>query len=252
MAVGASALLLCDSECPVTEVMTYWERQDILGDANFDYADGGCDHPGDFDYDDPRDYEEWCDWNDTEKVEGYYHPDHLHEDGGFVYFKDAFEPELDQVVPSGDVYAAAQVVFQPAELPSLHEFSALPPCDATVGFGDSVIDACDTALDTVIHYRVVHPVEPSAIHLSVLPHLCCDSESDLREISIPLQNWIDKPKYELSDLTSQSVVENDLEGARTWSDPVLIQTNFPDKGGSRYGPAGSGAPTFRPYLGFCQ
>ena len=114
--MGASAPLLCDSECPVTEDMTYWERRDILGDDSYDYADGVCDHPGDFDYDDPRDYEEWCDWNDTEMVEGYYHPDHLQEDGGFVYFKDAFEPEFDQVVPS--VYAASQVVFQPAELPS--------------------------------------------------------------------------------------------------------------------------------------
>ena len=116
MAVGASAPLLCDLECPVMEDMTYWERLDILGDDIYDNADGGCDNPGDFDYDDPWDYEEWCDWNDTETVEGYYHPDHLHEDGGFVYFKDAFEPELDQVVSSGDVYAAAQVVFQSADV----------------------------------------------------------------------------------------------------------------------------------------
>ena len=81
MTMGASAPLLCDSECLVTEDMTYWERRDILGDDSYDYTDGVCDHPGDFDYDDPRDYEEWCDWNDTELVEGYYHPDHLQEDG---------------------------------------------------------------------------------------------------------------------------------------------------------------------------
>ena len=137
---GCLGTLLCDLECPVTEDMTYSEHLDILGDDSYDYADGVCDHPGDFDYDDPRDYEEWCDWNDTETVEGYNHPDHLDEDG-FVYFKDAFEPELDQVVLSEDVYAAAQVVFQSAELLSLHRVAALTPRDATVGFGDSVDDA---------------------------------------------------------------------------------------------------------------
>ena len=114
VAMGASAPLLCDLECPVTEDITCWEHLDILGDDSYDYADDGCDHPGDFDYDDPRDYEEWYDWNDTETVEGYYHPDHLHEDGGFMYFKYAFEPELDQAVLSEQ-----KIVWQSAELPSL-------------------------------------------------------------------------------------------------------------------------------------
>ena len=73
--------------------------------------------------------------------------------------------------------------FSPRMLPSLHEFSALPPRDATVGLWDSVIDACDSFI-----HSVVHDVEPSAINLSVLPNLCCDSESDLREIYVPLEN----------------------------------------------------------------
>ena len=30
--------------------------------------------PGSFDYDDPSDYEEWCDWNDVDVEEGYYDP----------------------------------------------------------------------------------------------------------------------------------------------------------------------------------
>ena len=54
--------------------------------------------PGSFDYDDPRDYEEWCDWNDADIEEGYYHPDRLNEEGGFVYFKDVFEPDMDPIV----------------------------------------------------------------------------------------------------------------------------------------------------------
>ena len=147
-----------------------------------------------------------------------------------MYFKDAFEPELDPVVLSEDVYAAAQVVFQSAKLPSLHGVAVLPSRDATVGFVDCVDDACDTALDPVVHSPVVYAVEPSAIHLSVLPNLCCDSVSGLRDISVPLENWIDKPNYVIPDLTSQFVVEDKLGGTRPRSDPVSILPIFPDTG----------------------
>ena len=167
MAMSASAPVWYDLECPVTEDVTYWERLDILGDDSYDYADNGCDHLGDLDYDDLQDYEEWCDWNDTETVEGYYHADHLHEDGGFVYFKDVFEPELDQAVCSGDVYAAAQVACRSGELLSLHRVAVLSPCDATVGFGDSGNDACDATPYPVVHSPIVYAVEPTAIHLLV-------------------------------------------------------------------------------------
>ena len=105
-----------------------------------------------------------------------------------------------------------------------------PLCDATVGFGDSVDDACDTALDPVVHSPVVYAVEPPAIHLSVLPNLCCDSTSGLRDISVPLKNWIDKPNYELPALTSQFGVEDKLAGTRLRSDPVSILPIFPDTG----------------------
>ena len=71
-----------------------------------------------------------------------------------MYFKDAFEPQLDQAVCSGDVYAAA-------------------PWDATVGFGDSGNDACDATLDPVVHSPVVYAVEPTAIYLSVLSDCDC-------------------------------------------------------------------------------
>ena len=76
----------------------------------------------------------------------------------------------------------------------------------------------------------MYAVEPSAIHLSVLPNLCCDSESDLRDISVPLENWLDKPNYELPDLTSHFVVEDKLGGTRPRSDPVLILPIFLDTG----------------------
>ena len=67
----------------------------------------------------PRDYEEWCDWNDADAPEGYYHPDRLHKDGGFVYFKDAFGPDMDSVVVSSEMCAAEQAEIHSSELPNL-------------------------------------------------------------------------------------------------------------------------------------
>ena len=52
--------------CPVMDDITYWERFEALGDDSYDYDVGVDRQPGFFDYDDPRDYEEWCDWNDVD------------------------------------------------------------------------------------------------------------------------------------------------------------------------------------------
>ena len=45
-----------------------------MSDASYDSYGGFDGQPGYFDYDDPRDYEEWCAWNDVEEDEGYYAP----------------------------------------------------------------------------------------------------------------------------------------------------------------------------------
>ena len=84
VAAGAPETLLYDLGCPVMDDMSYWERLEALGDDSYGYDDSVGGQPDYFDCDDPRDYEEWCDWNDAEAAEGYYHPDHLHEKGGFV------------------------------------------------------------------------------------------------------------------------------------------------------------------------
>ena len=116
---GAPEALLCDPGCPVTEDMSYWERLDVLGDDSYGYEDGLSGQAGYFDYDDPRDYEEWCDWNDADAAEGYYHPGRLHEDGRFVYFKNAFGPDMDSVVVSLVMCAAEQAEIHSSELPNL-------------------------------------------------------------------------------------------------------------------------------------
>ena len=64
--------LLSGSLCPVTDDMTYYEKIEALGGASYNYDDPVDNLPGYCDYDDPRDYEEWCDWNDPDVAEGYY------------------------------------------------------------------------------------------------------------------------------------------------------------------------------------
>ena len=54
--------------------MSYHEKIEDLGGASYDYDDAVDNQTGYFDYDDPRNYEEWCDWNDPDVVEGYYNP----------------------------------------------------------------------------------------------------------------------------------------------------------------------------------
>ena len=51
---------LCDPRCPAMEGMNYWERLEVLGNDSYDYEDEVGGQPDSFDYDDPRDYEEWC------------------------------------------------------------------------------------------------------------------------------------------------------------------------------------------------
>ena len=71
---GLFGTVLSGPWCPVTNDMTYWERFDALGGDSYDYDEGVDSQPGFFDYDDPWDYEEWCDWNDVDVEEGYYDP----------------------------------------------------------------------------------------------------------------------------------------------------------------------------------
>ena len=63
---GSFRTLLSGPLCPVTDDMTYWDKLEALGGDTYDYDEGVDSQPGSFDYDDPRDYEEWCDWNDVD------------------------------------------------------------------------------------------------------------------------------------------------------------------------------------------
>ena len=130
--------------------MTFWERLEILGDDSYGYEDGVRSLPGDFDYDDPRDYEEGCDWIVAVVAEGYYHADHLHEDGGFVYFNDAFGPELDLVALSAGGCAADRILLPSSELPYLHGDATIAPRDVPAVFRTGVRDAGGPDLAPVV------------------------------------------------------------------------------------------------------
>ena len=57
---GTLATCSSDQSCPAVDYMTCWEKLEAMSDDSYDsyeWVDGRPEH---FDYDDPRDYEEWC------------------------------------------------------------------------------------------------------------------------------------------------------------------------------------------------
>ena len=96
-----------------------WERIESLGDNSYDYVEGIDSQPGSFDYDDPRDYEECCDWNDVDIEEGYYDSFQPNVGGGCVSSGDAFGIDTDTVVVASVVCEAKQVDLQISESPGL-------------------------------------------------------------------------------------------------------------------------------------
>ena len=54
--------------------MTYQEKIEALSGTIYDYDDVVDNTPGYFDYNDPRNYEEWCGWDDPGDDDVYYDP----------------------------------------------------------------------------------------------------------------------------------------------------------------------------------
>ena len=72
----SGSLPTCSSDlsCPAVDYMTWWDKLEAMSDDSYDSYEGVDGQPGYFYYDDPRDYEEWCAWNDVEEDEGYSVP----------------------------------------------------------------------------------------------------------------------------------------------------------------------------------
>ena len=84
---GSLSAYSSDLSCPAADYMTCWKKLEAMSDDSYDSEDsydssGEVDsQPGCFYYDDPRDYEEWCAWNDVD--EGYCVPFQPDVAGGF-------------------------------------------------------------------------------------------------------------------------------------------------------------------------
>ena len=60
--------------CPVINERTDWGGREALGGDSYGYYGDFDSRPRSSDYDDPRDYREWCDWSDVEDDNRYYDP----------------------------------------------------------------------------------------------------------------------------------------------------------------------------------
>ena len=65
-------MLICEPLCVIADDITYKENIEALSGTIYDYDDVNDTTQGYFDYDDPRDYELWCGWDDLGD-DGMYH-----------------------------------------------------------------------------------------------------------------------------------------------------------------------------------
>ena len=100
--------------------MTYLERLEALDGDSYDYDEGVDGQPGFLDYDDPRDYEEWCDCNNVDVEEEYHNPFRLDVGERFNSPGTTFVMDTDIVVVASIVCDAQKVASQISELPGLY------------------------------------------------------------------------------------------------------------------------------------
>ena len=131
--IDSFGTLLSGPLCPVMDDMTYWEKLEALGGDTYDYDAGVDSQPGPFDYDDLRNYEEWCDRNDVNVEKGYYNPFQPDEKGRFVSPVDAFGMDTDAVVVASVMSEVKNVELQISELPGLYGDIGSRPWDALSG-----------------------------------------------------------------------------------------------------------------------
>ena len=107
--------------------MSGFGRYDLLGEArgpggdSYDYVEGVDGQPSFFDYDDPRDYEEWCDWNDVDVDEGYYDPFRPDVEVGFVSPVNVFGMDTDIVVVASAISERKHMDLRISELPGVYD-----------------------------------------------------------------------------------------------------------------------------------
>ena len=171
------------------EDMTYWDDSDSSEDC-------GYDQPGEFDFCDPRDYEEeWerdfaeeWEWNFAEESEGDWLADGLHEDGEFVYFKDAFGPKLAPVALSMEEGAAGQIMFSTWELPDGHGDVAIRDVPAVFGTGICATGGSDRTM--AVFSPDSYNCSCMTVHPLGLPPLKWASVAHPEDISVRLERTV--------------------------------------------------------------
>ena len=115
------------------------DRQDYDDITDWDDSDSyGYGLPVEFEFYDHRDYDAGWERRYVEEADDYWLTDHLHENGEFVYVKDAFGPEFAPVALSMGEGAADQIEFSTSELPDNHRDAAMAPRDVPAVSGTGV------------------------------------------------------------------------------------------------------------------
>ena len=188
-------------------------------------------HPEYFDYNDPKDYEEWCAWNDVDEDEGYYVPFPQDVAGGF-FFEAVLEMDLETVVVDSVVHEPSKEEILVSEGPGLDYNVNSGPEMPFPGLVDSLNMPSG-------NFAEVDPMEPS----SVLPHMSDPPVPVGVVVSgsnppIPVFRLL----LELSDLSSDSALaaEDFFLGPGSLSAwPGFVEKIRPGLGGSQPTPGGS-------------
>ena len=101
--------------------MTDWERREALGGNSCGYYGDFDSRPGSSDYDDPRDYREWCDWSDVEEDDGYYDPFQTGVENEIVTFGGALGMFADAAVVATVMCSESHVDLWVSEGPGLFD-----------------------------------------------------------------------------------------------------------------------------------
>ena len=123
----------------------------------------------------------------VEEAEDYWLADHLHEDGEFVYVKDAFGPELALVVLFMGEGAAGQIAFSTSELPDRHGDAAIETRDVPVVFGTGVCATGGSDMTMAVYSPDCYDLTHTTVHPLGLPPLDGASVTHPEDISVRLE-----------------------------------------------------------------
>ena len=134
--------VLSGQMCPVISERTNWEGREALWGDSYGYHGDFDSRPGSCDYDDPRDYQEWCDWSDVEDDDGYYNPFKTGVEEEIVTSGGALGMVADAAVVAAVMCSESHVDLRVSEGPGLFDNMETEP-------GPIVINVCILGLSAL-------------------------------------------------------------------------------------------------------